>query len=139
MREIKFRAWHLKYDQWPESSKKYTQQMDLNPCLGGGFNSDYECLVNNNHEGFSDPDTIWMQYTGLKDINGKEIYEGDVMESVEHEDNSRGKIVFERGCFLFEYEGWREKLLQPIEIDDLIRKYNQVIGNIYENPELLKS
>lgn len=80
------------------------------------------------------------QYTGLKDKNGKEIYEGDVVESVTLINGyiCNGIVIFENGKFLvdikqapFSRDGFKS------EFDERIRKYT-VIGNIYENPELLE-
>lgn len=71
---------------------------------------------------------IVMQYTGLKDINGKEIYEGDIVYD-EH-DEEYGKVIFEGGEYLCEWETYADSLSN--ELGQI-----EVIGNIYENKELL--
>ena len=80
-----------------------------------------------------------MQYTGLKGKNGTEIYEGDVCE-IEGggEKTSVGKIIFEYGCFCFNPNGARWGAVHP-ELKyyvDMEFCEIEVIGNIYENPEL---
>lgn len=81
-----------------------------------------------------------MQYTGLKDKNGKEIYEGDVLSPTRKLRNPRGllaKVVWEQatpyaGYRLIDNKGDGEYcLLQNNE------ELWEVIGNVYENPELL--
>ena len=85
------------------------------------------------------------QYTGLNDENGKEIYEGDIIEFsydmfVGNFDTfvAKGKVVFEEGAFYVEvFENERTTkdeayLLYSINLDTI-----EVIGNIYENEELL--
>ena len=86
------------------------------------------------------------QYTGLKDENGKKIFEGDIIEFsydlfVGNFDTfiAKGKVVFEEGAFYvkcFENErGTKDEtyLLYSINIDTI-----EVIGNIYDNSELLE-
>ena len=74
-----------------------------------------------------------MQFTGLKDKNGKEIYEGDIISPVMMCGTiTSGTVIFHSGSFMAKQIG-AEWLM-----DDLYRyDYIEVIGNIYENPELL--
>jgi uncharacterized phage protein (TIGR01671 family) len=78
-----------------------------------------------------------MQFTGLLDKNGKEIYEGDIIR----EDEFIGDVRFLHGSFLIWYgnvpNDWcHEYIPCYVETDQL--KDGEVIGNIYSNPELLK-
>lgn len=79
-----------------------------------------------------------MQFSGLKDKNDREIYEGDIVDNVYIEgiQYPKGIVKFDSGCFVLVtkdkhikyepclYEAWKE--------------YIEVIGNIYENPEIMK-
>ena len=69
-----------------------------------------------------------MQYTGLKDKNGKEIYEGDIICAYDR----NGSVVYDelRASYIV-HDRWSEVLCH-------VANACEVIGNIYENPELLK-
>ena len=71
-----------------------------------------------------------MQFTGLLDKNGKDIYEGDIVETeVGRYNKDIGTVEFEDGCFVA--DGWF------VEDNKTYANWSEVIGNIYENKDLL--
>lgn len=70
------------------------------------------------------------QYTGLKDRNGKEIYEGDILE---YGTGYRESVKYRNGCFMAIGRQSCNYLYSSVGRYSLV-----VIGNIYENPELLE-
>ena len=83
---------------------------------------------------------ILMQYTGLKDKNGKEIYEGDIVKC----GYGIGKVIYNAGCFMIEWIDDKEAMMEFIFSRDGIYprrhgdEFLEIIGNIHQNPELLK-
>lgn len=136
MREIKFRAWKT----FEESGKKISY-MDYEPRASQGRYVSEESYENGNtHEALvvklndffknNSKDCILMQYTGLKDKNCKDIYEGDVVSV--YTPNKGGDVNRYRKVVR-----WNVSLLRNgWNIGQ--NKNHLVIGNIYENPELLK-
>jgi uncharacterized phage protein (TIGR01671 family) len=132
MRTIKFRAWH-----------KETRQMlpDVSTGTIKIFDEGRSYLAN---------DCDFMQFTGLTDKNGKEIYEGDIVKysrltSERDEHNLIGKIEYEQDRYGI--SEWFENKFGEKDfrkcIDELemavINDCCEVIGNIYENPELINN
>nr|DAQ12311.1 MAG TPA: YopX protein [Caudoviricetes sp.] len=124
MRDIKFRAWH--------KGKKIIGEVLGVDILHKEIyfsNGDVDCC------GFSDFKYIeLMQYTGLKDKNNKEIYEGDILSNGNNE--KPYKVIFENGSFRAEFEGDFEEY--SFDLIDVVAQHCEIIGNIYENPELIK-
>lgn len=130
MRDIKFRAWDKKKNDWFDDDDE-SLYIDLNGEINLGWNGEIM-------DDYTDR-IILMQYTGLKDKNGVEIYEGDFLMAG---DAYLGVIKYHstRAQFIGKNIG---ETFQEDEYDTLYTKNGRfnsakVIGNIYENPELLE-
>jgi uncharacterized phage protein (TIGR01671 family) len=132
MREIKFRAWY-KNKMCFDIEKHHVEHHSISGWSGDVWD-------------FSD----WLkyskvtQYTGLKDKNGKEIYEGDILERI-GSSGTFSKIVVswnDRGC-CYVYNSINNIHGEPNPLHDNFVNlcdwtYWVVCGNIFENPELIK-
>ena len=128
MRELKFRAW------FPERIECYPIELDGKRSPA---NMHYFGLFD--HAGELRDDAIIMQYTGLKDKNGKEIYEGDIVNLIPDGYVSELAKVEWDGS----HAQWIYRRISSLEIANGTGVYIQwkpveVIGNIYENSELLE-
>lgn len=155
MREIKFRAWDLDNGgmwythrdcddgEWgkswyfdEEKGVAFSEYMMRDICEGGEHVQKDE---------WHQPKQILMQYTGLKDKNGKEIYEGDVIQGWDRTDEYGSGFHYQSFVEWSDYEGmWVavDKDLEGYVVEQFPLydyQFDKVIGNIYENPELLKA
>ncbi len=127
-RTIKFRAWDKNENKmlgpFPVAPSKETVGTKYMPFYWQRDSEDMDWPTN----------LELMQYTGLKDKNGKEIYEGDIVKYVyilDGNDNTKvEQVIFTRGKFT----------TRPDEcecINSIAEENVEIIGNIYENPSLL--
>ena len=128
MREIKFRIWDIDERKFNVNETDRLGCGDTKKCMSERV--DFE---NNSVEINADERYIFSEYTGLKDMREKEIYEGDILSNGNNE--KPYKIIFENGSFRAEFEGGFEEY--SFDLIDVVAQGCEIVGNIYENPELL--
>ncbi|MVM33617.1 hypothetical protein GO755_26500 [Spirosoma sp. HMF4905] len=127
MRQLKFRLWHT--SEYPVVELRNTMAYQPNLSLDGA----YDAHMHGNG--------VMMEFTGQTDMDGKDVYEGDIIET-RHEDKMELKgfglvyneIAFRDGCFglIGEVTSEHACFAQIGEIKDA-----RVVGNIFQNPELV--
>jgi uncharacterized phage protein (TIGR01671 family) len=144
MRELKFRIWDKQYKNWIENSSSLHCYSNWTICPFTGNLVDYVGTFNGDHEEsftaspaadyylegtkfVKEPRYVIQQYTGLKDKNGNDIYEGDILTCKYVDQEVTEAISYSEEYAAFTH-GEHALWLGEAEI----------IGNIFENPELLK-
>lgn len=137
MRDIKFRVWN-------KLQNKMYKSFDMYEMVVGHPEYDEEEITDSS--GFP-VGTVFLQFTDLKDKNKKEICEGDIIKILSPFDDdkySTFEITFEEGAFLYRFVKSTEEHNNTGKTDSgYLREEKlfldcEVIGNIYENLELLK-
>lgn len=113
-REIKFRAWD-----------KERKVMSPTASLAEWIHKQPEWKVAQKSNPYESEDIVFQQFTGLKDSNGKEIYEGDVVEYMKAGKKVRGLVDWQNRTVSFSHVYYNTLS-------------HEVIGNIYENEDLIK-
>jgi uncharacterized phage protein (TIGR01671 family) len=136
MREIKFRAWdtiqkrflHIdEIDEYPNDNVFFNGYVDPSK-HGYGLSLESEYIE-------------FLLYTGLKDKNGREIYEGDILELGIQKGILKSVVEYHSPTFCHRWINLEEAGIRGKKIEPLFWNTNiifEVIGNVYENPELLE-
>ena len=128
-REIKFRIWRAP-DEYSKTFWMESWDSLMNYSMSDIFQLD-------------NPDDVLEQYTGLKDANGKEIYEGDILawhSNIYRKHDWVGLVLYRGAGFAVQESD--KSYSSPEWLDCACRKdanIIEVIGNIHENPELLEA
>lgn len=134
-REIKFRIWDIENKEMLE-----VQELDFEPTFYGGR---IAIRPDQYNDYFDTEDMILMQYTGLKDKNGKEIYEGDIVLYQDWEmayEGGGNDSFINKGIVEYCEDNccFNVTERQTVDLADVLYKDNEdleVIGNIYDNPK----
>lgn len=119
-RQLRFRAWHPVKKIWATNRDIYKKRLD------------YFLAENTENKTFSavgNCEFIIMQFIGLSDIDGREIYEGDILDILIDDEPFRLDIesIFDHWVCECHFDYANLEMAEP-----------KIIGNIYENPELLE-
>ena len=132
-REIKFRAWDKKnnrFENIPDCTVAGGKILRLSDNIG---------------------QFVWQQFTGFKDKNDKEIYEGDILEIIYINTPNGftppgiekkiikvyGEVVFDFSCFNLKYKNTENNKNRYVSLDSCFKNPKEIIGNIFENPNLI--
>lgn len=130
---FRFRVWDKEINAYLKPVKRESEgvEHDLFITPDGAAFSDLQYCINR-PDGF-----IVEQCTGLKDKNGRLIYEGDIVEHDTAAGPKRWPVVFRGGCFVLPYESgdaWLGKVIQNCPYSSGV----VVVGNIHDNADLLE-
>lgn len=140
MREIKFRAWWLDHCSALENGE-YIKSWKLSPVHSIHFNKGIAMLTGGMVKSVRsvpiDEECILEQFTGLRDKNGREMYEGDIVVALEtgitgYLEWFNGRVMWTDGAGHWDIVDWDTEDI----VEDVLML--EVIGNIHNNPELLE-
>lgn len=128
MREIKLRAWDIEANDWAYGTLNIKRfRFDIKCDIYGQLVEGYGI------DGLIKEETM-SEYTGYKDINDIEICEGDIVETTRGLNHIIGAVIYRKASWYIQSkEGYNVRLISIFSTAE-----NKIIGNIYENKELLE-
>lgn len=137
MREIKFRAWTKRDDCWIGGFSIHQSGL-FSDLINAKIEEPQHIAIADAHWQVlsKQDDIVVMQYTGLKDKAGRDIYEGDILLNPKY---GKAEVVFQYGCFGVDIYSPYKLGSGFYSFNTIIADYEncEVIGNVYENPELI--
>lgn len=139
-RELKFRVWDKSYKDWILDSDIAISNNGVLVYGRGG-------VIGGWHRPSSEGDFIVQQYTGLKDCNRKEIFEGDIISFSENKApldpnclefiKKYSEVYYDSGSYYIKPPNY-STLVGRVDNLSLVNEHCQIEGNVFENSELLK-
>ena len=139
MREILFRGKAtspLRDGEWVYGSL-LAESENTFPIIAQSYDNDEDWIA---IDGWSTVDAKTVgQYTGLTDKNDKKIFEGDIVDCWSEGINAQGEVQQRRDGLWIIYPAWKKHIMWGLCPDEYSNTTVEVIGNIHDNPELIKA
>lgn len=140
MREFKFRVWDAKHKKFLIGIPPMEYMLDHDEWSHRDIEEDPCVYLNNVFSKDFNGRLIYQQYTGLTDKNKKEIYEGDILDfTARYKQTGPVEVIYygaSFGCVITDDGGLKEFWA----LNHIVQQqYPEIIGNIFEHPELLKT
>lgn len=135
---FQFRIWSKRHNCWLENSSSLHCSSNWQIDVFTGRACDFVSALSGDEETFirthiADNDYIIQQYTGLKDSKRRKIYEGDILEYKTEFNKFKDLVFWNSGAFMI-----GKTIRNPIYYLHALNSHAKIIGNIFENKNLLK-